>query len=190
MHLASPAATVWCSCPPSVCLYPTFISLSVLPSIHLFNSSGGELWGSLSALHFHRWSGVKENHMAPLNRILGAVCYLFPVCARETYSLQSSLKFLRSAIRCRCSTLMSDEGRGTLGRSCDKTPSSPLHVHSFLFKFSLLTSSLHWCIVAVWMKMKHCKMKSSFSSWSWTLKSVSGFCFITILFAMSSSHAE
>lgn len=48
MHLASPAATVWCSCPPSVCLYPTFISISVLPSIYLFSSSGGELWGFYS----------------------------------------------------------------------------------------------------------------------------------------------
>lgn len=116
-------------------------------------------------------------------------CYMLSfswvsVCAQDRdqgmHSPRSSLKFLRSAIRYRCTTLTSDRERGTLGRSCDKTPFSLLHVHSFSLKFSLslLTFSPYWCFVAVWMEMKHCNMKRSFSSWSWTLKSVNSCCFI------------
>lgn len=132
-------------------------------------------------------------------------CYMLSlswvsVCAQERdqgmHSPRSSLKFLRSAIRYRCRTPTSDRGKGTLGRSCDKTPFSLLHVHSFSLKFSLslLTFSACWRFVAVWMEMKHCNMKSSFSSWSLTLKSVNSCCFIffllTIQFAVSPSHTE
>lgn len=140
MHLASPAAALWCSCPPSVRPYLTFILLSVLPSfppsIHLFSSSGGEalrlavrsplpptmLCEGESYEVFERDSALHW----------GVACYLFPV--RGLRSLRSSLKVLRSARRHRCTT---DDGRqrrgSTLGRTCDKTPCAP-HVHSFSFE--------------------------------------------------------
>lgn len=81
MHLASPASKVWYSCPPSVHLYPTFISLTVLPSIYLFRSSGGELWGSLSALLL--WKPCNDMYRALNTFPPCSGCYmlaLFCVC--------------------------------------------------------------------------------------------------------------
>lgn len=92
MHLASPAATVWCSRPPPVHLYPTFISVSVFPSIHLCGSSGGR--GGFESLSVLPCEGESYGGFERESALLWVLYDIsFPVrVTKEVHSPRSSLK--------------------------------------------------------------------------------------------------
>lgn len=110
----------------------TFISRTVLPSIHLFSSSGGELWGSPLPKAGPVWRRIIWRLWTGLCNSLGALCYLFPVsvcvcvCDQGVRSPWSSLKI--PTLSHKVPVHRTDERlrkRETPGRTCDKTPSSP-----------------------------------------------------------------
>lgn len=147
MHLASPAATLWCPSPPSVHLYLTFIFLSVLPSIHPpISAPQGPSFEALcpgsSSTTNTVWRRVIWSLWRGICISLATICYHFPACVCGMYSLWSSLKFLRSV--CRTSAAEGRRGRGARGRACDRTTSSA-SVHWFSFTFLPVTCHLTLC---------------------------------------------
>lgn len=131
LHFASPAATLWCSRSPPVHLYLTFISLSAFPSIRLpFPALGGKgLRGSSTALCFHCQSSV--NHI-DLGRFLHFTGY-YMLSLSCVYVWNSFPLELTKIPEPQKKVPLADEYQrwgGTLGRTCDQTPSSA-YGHSF-----------------------------------------------------------
>lgn len=98
MHLASPAATVWCSLPLLVFIPPSSPSLSFHPSIYVTPLRGG------GALSLSLSSRVKGNHMEALNGSLHCSgCYMISlflcVWPRKCIPPGAHWKLPRSAIR-------------------------------------------------------------------------------------------
>lgn len=124
MHFASAAATLWCPRSPSVRLYLTFISLSVSLS-----TCSGPLGGGgalrLFICSFSTANPVRRQIVYTLNRILHLTGYymlsLSCVCV-EAFPLElAKIPALSQKV-----PLAEEHHRwgGTLGRTCDQTPSS------------------------------------------------------------------
>lgn len=160
MHLASPAATLWCPGPPSVHLYLTFIFLSVLPSIHPpISAPQGPSFEALcprsSSTTNTVWRRVIWSLWTGICISLATICYHFPACVCGMYSLWSSLKFLRS-VRRTTAAEGRGRGRGTRGRACDRTTSSA-SVH--WFPLTVLPVTCHLTLCCHLKENKCCKVK-------------------------------
>lgn len=185
MHLASPAATVWCSHPPPVGLYPTFISVSVFPSIHLCDSSEGRRgFESLSVLPCEGESYGGFERESALLWVLYDIS--FPVrVTKEVHSPRSSLKTPALSYKvpsCIARTEQDGDPSGELVIKHLPLLNMSTHFHPNPLPPSRLTFSPHRRFVADWKEMKRRDMKRSFSSWSWTQSLSSLFFFFSFAF--------
>lgn len=186
--------------PPPVGLYPTFISVSVFPSIHLCDSSGGRRgFESLSVLPCEGESYGGFERESALLWVLYDIS--FPVrVTKEVHSPRSSLKTPALSYKvpsCIARTEQDGDPSGELVIKHLPLLNMSTHFHPNPLPPSRLTFSPHRRFVADWKEMKRRDMKRSFSSWSWTqsLSSLFFFFFIcflfstlAILFSASPSH--